>query len=133
MKGLLQSLDVRVKLLTFLFLLVLISFLHAPSRYGAFPASLSSSRLPRRIPPGIFLARVWLFVPLVSAAIVLPALLNIVTPGEPLWVVVTLDRRTPGGPISFRRRSPSPGRGSGGASFSSHGWVHRCPSRCCSP
>jgi len=98
MQGLLQSLDVRVKLLTFLFLLILVSFLHAPLSLWCLSGVAIVLALASRIPPGIFLARVWLFVPLVSAAIVLPALLNIVTPGEPLWVVVTLDRSYSWGP-----------------------------------
>jgi cobalt/nickel transport system permease protein len=44
--------------------------------------------------------RVWLLVPLFTAAIVLPAVLNIVTPGEPLWVVVTLKRSFSWGPYA---------------------------------
>jgi len=44
--------------------------------------------------------RVWLFVPLFSAAVVLPALLNIVTPGEPLWVLATLEKAHSWGPYT---------------------------------
>jgi cobalt/nickel transport system permease protein len=51
-----------------------------------------------RVPVGFFVLRVWLFVPLFSAAVVLPALLNIVTPGEPVWVLFTLDRSYSWGP-----------------------------------
>ena len=101
MKGLLQSLDVRVKLLTFLFLLVLISFLHTPralwflSGVGLVFAAAS------RVPIGLFLTRVWLFVPLFSATLVLPALLNIVSPGEPLWVILTLQQSYSWGPYTL--------------------------------
>jgi cobalt/nickel transport system permease protein len=98
MKGLLQSLDVRIKLLTFLFLLVLTSFLHAPLSLWCLSGAAVVLAVASRIPCGIYLVRVWLFVPLVSAAIVLPALLNIVTPGEPLWVIVTLERSYSWGP-----------------------------------
>lgn len=98
MKGLLQSLDVRIKLLTFLFLLVLTSFLHAPLSLWCLSGAALVFAVASRIPSGIYLVRVWLFVPFVSAAIVLPALLNIVTPGEPLWVIVTLERSYSCGP-----------------------------------
>ena len=98
MKGLLQSLDVRIKLITFLFLLVLVSFLREPLSLWCLSGAAVVLAIASRIPSGIFLARVWLVVPLVTAAIVLPALLNIVTPGEPLWVIVTLERSYSWGP-----------------------------------
>ena len=98
MKGLLQSLDVRVKLLTFLLLLVLISFLHAPLSLWSLSVAAFIIAVASRVPPGLFLVRVWLLVPIVSAAIVLPALLNIVTPGEPVWVIATLEQSYSWGP-----------------------------------
>ena len=101
MKGLLQSLDVRIKLLTFLFLLVLISFLHAPrSLWMLYGLSLLLAVL-SRVPLRFFVVRVWLFVPLFSAAVVIPALFNIVTPGDPLWVLVPLERSYSWGPYTI--------------------------------
>ena len=83
-RGLLQSLDVRIKLVSFLCIIVLISFLHAPQTlWIAYGLSLLLAAF-SGIPLWFFLKRVWLFVPLFSAAIVLPALLNIITPGDPL-------------------------------------------------
>jgi len=99
----LQSLDVRIKLLTFLFLLVLISFLHAPLSLWCLSGIAVVLAVASRIPTGLFLARVWLVVPLVSAAIVIPALFNIVTPGDPLWVAVTLERSYSWGPYVLPR------------------------------
>ena len=100
-RGLLQSLDIRFQLLTFLFILVVISFLHLPRSlwlvYGASLVLAASSR----VPLWFFLKRVWLFVPLFSAAIVLPALLNIVTPGENLWVLLELPRSYTWGPYTI--------------------------------
>jgi cobalt/nickel transport system permease protein len=91
-RGLLQGLDVRIKLITFLFIVVIISLVHrVESLWLLYGASLVLA-LFSRIPLGFFMKRVWLFVPLFSAAIVLPALLNIVTPGDPLWVLVKFDR-----------------------------------------
>jgi cobalt/nickel transport system permease protein len=98
MKGLLQLLDVRIKLITFLFLLVLVSFLHKPLSLWSLSGAAVVLAVASRIPSGLFLARVWLVVPLATAAIALPALFNVVTPGEPLWVIVTLERSYSWGP-----------------------------------
>ncbi len=100
-RGLLQSLDIRFQLVTFLFILVVISLLHTPQAlwlvYGAGLALAAFSR----VPLWFFVKRVWLFVPLFSAAIVLPALLNIITPGEPVWVLLKLSRSYSWGPYTF--------------------------------
>ena len=100
-RGLLQSLDVRIKLVSFLCIIVLLSFLHeSQTLWYAYGLSLllaaSSS-----IPLWFLVKRVWLFVPLFSAAIVLPALLNIITPGEPILVLVRLSRDYAWGPYSI--------------------------------
>ncbi len=98
MRGLLQSVDVRVKLVTFLFLLVLTTVVHRPrSLWILYGASLLLAAV-SRIPLGPFVSRVWLFVPLFSAAVVMPATLNIITPGEPLWVIVSLKKAYSWGP-----------------------------------
>jgi cobalt/nickel transport system permease protein len=100
-RGLLQSLDVRIKLVSFLCIIVVLSFLHAPQTlwlvYGLSLLLAVSSG----IPLWFFIKRVWLFVPLFSAAIVLPALLNIITPGEPILVLVKLSRGYTWGPYSI--------------------------------
>ncbi len=98
-RGLLQSLDVRVRLITFLFLLVVVSFVHAPRSLWLLSGVSLLLAACSRVPPGPFLKRVW-FVPVVAAAIVLPATLNIVTPGEPLWVVVGLEKARSLGPYT---------------------------------
>lgn len=97
-RGLLQSLDIRFLIVTFLFILVLISFLHAPlSLWLLYAASVGLAAF-SRLPLWSFQKRVWLFVPVFSAAIVVPALLNIITPGEPVWVLVTLPHSYAWGP-----------------------------------
>jgi cobalt/nickel transport system permease protein len=96
--GFLQRLDIRIKLITFLCILVLISFVRTPAALWAlYGLSLVLAAL-SRVPLVFFIKRVWFFVPLVSAAIVLPALLNIITPGEPVWVLMTLDHSYAWGP-----------------------------------
>jgi cobalt/nickel transport system permease protein len=90
--GLLQRLDVRVKLVSFLCIIILISFLRAAQTvWIAYGFSLALAVF-SQIPIGFFIKRVWLFVPIFSAAVVLPAILNIVTPGDPLWTLITLPR-----------------------------------------
>mgnify|MGYP001575597102 CR=1 FL=1 len=99
-RGLLQSLDIRFQLVTFLFILVLLSFLHTPqSLWLAYGASLALAVL-SRIPLWFFVKRLWLFVPLFSAAVVLPAMLNVITPGEPVAVLVRLSRPYSWGPYT---------------------------------
>jgi cobalt/nickel transport system permease protein len=100
-RGLLQSLDVRIKLVGFLCIIVLLSFLHAPqSLWIAYAFSLLLAAC-SGISLRFFIKRVWLFVPLFSAAIVLPALLNIITPGDPMLVLVKLSRSYAWGPYSI--------------------------------
>jgi len=98
--GFLQSLDIRIKLITFLILLILISVLHTPGPLWVLYALSLLLAVVSRIPLWFFLKRVWLFVPLFSAAIILPAILNIITPGEPLWTVMTLKHPYAWGPYT---------------------------------
>jgi cobalt/nickel transport system permease protein len=100
-RGVLQSLDVRIKLVSFLSLLILITTLRTPQAlWLAYGISLALA-ISSRVPLWFFIKRVWLFVPLFSAVIVLPALLNIVTPGEPLLVIMKLSRSYEWGPYSL--------------------------------
>ncbi len=100
-RGFLQILDTRIKLITFLFILIIISFIHSPHAlwllYGLSLVLAAVSRLPL----GFFIKRVWLFVPIFSAAIVLPALLNIVTPGDPLLILLRLNTVHHWGPYTI--------------------------------
>jgi len=99
--GLLQSLDVRIRLLSFLCFIIMISILHSPRTlwmmYGLSLVIAAGSR----VQLWFFQKRVWLFVPLFSAAVVLPALFNIITPGDPLWILVRLDRAYSWGPYTI--------------------------------
>jgi cobalt/nickel transport system permease protein len=100
-RGFLQTLDTRIKLITFLFILVIISFIHSPQAlWLLYTLSLVLAAV-SRLPLGFFIKRVWLFVPFFSAAIVLPALLNIVTPGDPLLVLVRLNTVHHWGPYTI--------------------------------
>jgi cobalt/nickel transport system permease protein len=85
-KGLLQRLDPRIK--TVIFLLFLLQALFAKqiivllSLYGVCLLLALLSQIPLRF----FLKRTWVFIPLFSSLIAIPALFNIFTPGEALIV-----------------------------------------------
>lgn len=84
-RGFLQARDPRLKFLSILFFLlsVLFSrniyFIIGMYLFTIVLASFSSIHL------GFFLKRTWVFIPLFSLFIALPALLNIFTPGEAVW------------------------------------------------
>jgi cobalt/nickel transport system permease protein len=100
-RGVLQSLDIRFQLVSFLFIFVVISLLHRPQTlWAAYVISVLLAFF-SRIPLVFFMKRVWLFVPLFSAAIVLPAILNIITPGENLFVLARLSRAYTWGPYTI--------------------------------
>lgn len=82
--GWLQALDPRVKVLTFLGFLLLCGWTHRLEvlvvLYGLTLALAAAAR----IPLGFFVKRVWVFIPLFTGFVALPAVFNWVTPGEPL-------------------------------------------------
>ena len=81
--GLLQAVDARAKVLGLVGLLVVATLVHRlPTlavAYGMCLLLAALSRVPLRR-----LARSWAAIPLFSGAIMLPAMLNVVTPGRPL-------------------------------------------------
>ena len=89
--GLLQRIDARAKVITAIALIVSATLLHTIAGLaGLYALCLVLAALSRV--PVKRLAQVWLVVPLFSAAIMLPATLNLVTPGSP---VLTLHRANP--------------------------------------
>lgn len=80
-RGLLQALDVRVKILTIVALLVTTAFARSIPMLIVLYALTLVLAVASRLSLWFFLKRVWLFVPLFTAVVVLPATLNVVTPG----------------------------------------------------
>jgi cobalt ECF transporter T component CbiQ len=81
-RGLLQRLDARVKLVTMLGLLVAVALLHSlPMLVAAYAATLVLA-VASGLSLGFFVKRVWLFIPIFTGIVVLPATLSIVTPGH---------------------------------------------------
>jgi cobalt/nickel transport system permease protein len=80
--GVLQRVDARIKVVTLLGLVVVAAFLHTiPALVGLYLVTVALA-LASRLSLRFFLARVWLFVPVFTGVVVLPATLNLVTPGR---------------------------------------------------
>lgn len=83
-KGFLQSLDPRIKTATLLLFVVQVLFTkNIVLLLCLYTASLLLARL-SKIRLGFFLKRTWIFIPLFSLFIALPAIFSIFTPGETL-------------------------------------------------
>jgi cobalt/nickel transport system permease protein len=83
--GLLQGLDARIKVLTVVLFIVVVGLVHSlPVLAGIFVLILALALL-SKIPPGLFLRRILIFIPLFTAVIAIPALF--ITPGDPLATV----------------------------------------------
>jgi cobalt ECF transporter T component CbiQ len=95
--GLLQRLDARVKIVTLLGLVVLAACLHSIPALALMYVGAVALAMASGLSLRFFLARVWLFVPLFTGMVVLPATLNLVTPGT---IVVPLGTWF-GGPVGL--------------------------------
>jgi cobalt/nickel transport system permease protein len=86
--GVLQRLDPRVKLVTMLGLLVAVALVHSLPLLALAYAGTVALAVASGLPLGFFIKRVWLFIPIFTGIVVLPATLSVVTPGDivlPLW------------------------------------------------
>lgn len=85
--GLLQRLDARVKLGVLLGMVVVAAFLHSiPALIMAYVGTLVLAMV-SALPLGFFVKRVWLFVPIFTGIVLIPATLSVVLPGD---VILTL-------------------------------------------
>jgi cobalt ECF transporter T component CbiQ len=86
--GLLQRIDPRIKLLSLFVLLIAAGLVHHIGSLVVLYAGTLLLAIASALPLGFFVQRVWLFVPIFTGIVVLPATLSIVTPGDivvPLW------------------------------------------------
>lgn len=89
--GLLQGIDPRIKAVSLLGLVVVATLIHSlPALLACYAACIALAAV-SRVGARRF-AGVWLVVPLFSAAIMLPATLNVVTDGNPVWTIVHFTR-----------------------------------------
>jgi len=97
--GLLQGLDPRVKVITFLVFLLATAMTHRlETLVGLYLLTLLLA-LAARIPLGFFVKRVWVFIPLFAGAIALPAIFNFITPGRAMVTLVSFSEPWRWGPI----------------------------------
>jgi cobalt ECF transporter T component CbiQ len=86
--GLLQRIDPRAKLLSLLILLIAASVVrNIVVLLAAYAVTLVAAWI-SAVPVGFFIKRVWLFVPIFTGIVVLPATFSFITPGDiviPLW------------------------------------------------
>jgi cobalt/nickel transport system permease protein len=86
-RGVLQRIDPRVKLLSLIGLLVVAGLSHSMITLAVMYAATLVLAAASALPVGFFIKRVWLFVPIFTGIVVLPATLSVVTPGD---MVITL-------------------------------------------
>lgn len=87
-RGLLQRLDARVKFVSLIVLLVAAGLARNIVTLLALYAITLALAAASALPIGFFVKRVWLFVPIFTGIVVLPATLSVVTKGQvvlPLW------------------------------------------------
>lgn len=85
--GLLQRIDPRMKLLSLIGLLLVAGLAHSMITLGVMYAATLVLASASALPLGFFVKRVWLFVPIFTGIVVLPATLSVVTHGD---IVLTL-------------------------------------------
>ena len=99
--GLLQRVDPRVKVLTAAALIGVANCLHHPAALVLLNLWLLWLARASRVPPGLFLRRVWAAVLLFTGVVAFPALFNAVRPGDPLLVLFHLSHPLHLGPWSL--------------------------------
>lgn len=86
-KGFLQSIDARFKVTSFVSLVISVLFIKSITILLSLYLLCLLSAFLSGINPGFFLKRTWIFIPLFSLFIAIPALFNTFTPGEPLFTL----------------------------------------------
>ena len=86
-KGLLQGVDPRVKIACVVALIVSLTFIHSIILLIIWYGFALALALVSRINLRFFIMRVWIFIPLFTVFIAIPALFNIFVPGEPILVL----------------------------------------------
>ncbi len=86
-QGFLQSLDPRIKVITFILFLMAILFTKSIAVLLCIYAACLTLAYLSNVNMGFFLKRTWIFIPLFSLFIAIPALFNVFTPGEALFTI----------------------------------------------
>ncbi|TAK32481.1 MAG: cobalt transporter CbiM [Chloroflexota bacterium] len=100
-RGFLQRCDPRIKVVTLLGLLVVAAFVTQLLPLAILYVVGLVLAWASAIPLGFFVKRVWLFIPLFTGVMVLPALFNVITPGQPLLVLADWGQPLSVGPLTL--------------------------------
>ncbi len=100
-KGLLQSLDPRVKLVSMVVLIFAVAMTHDIRLLAiVYVLTLICAYL-SKVEIGFFLKRVWVFIPIFAGIIMIPILFNVFTPGDALVTLATLGPNAHLGPFAL--------------------------------
>jgi len=88
--GLLQGIDGRVKIIALLFLIISAVYAKTIDMLLFFILLSIILAVASKIPLSFFIPRVWFFIPLFTGIIVLPATLNVVTPGKEIFTLMSI-------------------------------------------
>jgi len=115
--GLLQDLDPRVKVITFLVFLLATAMTHRlETLVGLYLLTLLLA-LAAKIPLGFFIKRVWVFIPLFAGTIAFPAIFNFITPGRTVATLISFSAPWQWGPIRLPGEIAITEQGLRGAAF----------------
>jgi cobalt/nickel transport system permease protein len=89
-KGLLQSLDPRVKLVSMVVLVFAVAMTHDIRLLIPVYVMILVCSYMSKVEIGFFLKRVWVFIPIFAGIIMIPILFNVFTPGDALVTIATL-------------------------------------------
>jgi cobalt/nickel transport system permease protein len=100
-KGLLQSLDPRVKLISMVVLIFAVAMTRDIRLLAIVYVLTLVFALASRIELGFFLKRVWVFIPIFAGIIMIPILFNVFMPGDALVTFTTLGPNAHLGPFAL--------------------------------
>ncbi|ACX53040.1 cobalt ABC transporter, inner membrane subunit CbiQ [Ammonifex degensii KC4] len=86
--GLYQSLDPRTKVVATVAFIGVVGLVHHLTTLVLLNLLALAVALLSRLPLKLYLARVWLFIPLFTGAMTFPAIFNWITPGEPICTLI---------------------------------------------
>jgi cobalt/nickel transport system permease protein len=100
-KGLLQSLDPRVKLVSIIVLIFAVAMTHSIILLAVVYLLTLIFAWSSRIELGFFIKRVWVFIPIFAGIIMIPILFNVFMPGDALFTLATFGPNAHFGPFAL--------------------------------
>ena len=100
-KGLLQSLDPRVKLVSIIVLIFAVAMTHSIILLAVVYLLTLIFAWSSRIELGFFIKRVWVFIPIFAGIIMIPILFNVFMPGDASFTLATFGPNAHFGPFAL--------------------------------